>query len=215
MARLGAMSSMLAARAEELVENNDAPAPKLVAVRAEEKTAPEAEAASQNVPAAAVSTDAEASPAIVTVEEDAQTEEKNPGEGDDSQDEQPGPASAAPVITEEPKPAKKTKATGTKRRATKADAPMVPPPPAEANGRAHYTELIRKELRLHPGQSADLTILTVTLHNAKRGRGERITDNTIMRIALDLLLERKHELKGTTEDELRASVGLSPVQYDE
>ncbi|QOT19703.1 hypothetical protein HMI59_23060 (plasmid) [Paenarthrobacter sp. YJN-5] len=72
---------------------------------------------------------------------------------------------------------------------------------------------MRKELRLHPGQSADLTILTVTIHNKKRGRGERITDNTLMRIALDLLLERKHELQGTTEDELRASVGLPPVQY--
>lgn len=215
MARLGAMSSMLAARAEELVEDNDAPAPKLVAVQAEENTAPAPKAANQDVAAAVVSSEAAASPAIVALEEDAQTKDTDPGEAVDSQDEQPAPVSTAPVVVEEPKSAKRTKPPGTKRRATKADAAVVPPPPAEANGRAHYTELIRKELRLHPGQSADLTILTVTLHNAKRGRGERITDNTIMRIALDLLLERKHELKGTTEDELRASVGLPPVQYDE
>lgn len=213
MARLGAMSSMLAARAEELVEDpNDTPAPKLVAVQAGDQAVADApavdpEAAEEEAPqiAGPEAADGDA----------VQAEGVEPGEGDDdSEEEEDAPAAAATVVVEEPKRTKKTRTPAARRKA-KPEAPVVPAPPAEPNGRAHYTELIRKELRLHPGQSAELTILTVTLHNAKRGRGERITDNTIMRIALDLLLERKHELKGTTEDELRASLGLPPVQYDE
>jgi hypothetical protein len=210
MARLGAMSSILSARAEELVETDDAPPPKLVAVRTEDQSAQVPETM-EPVADATEAKEAAASPEVAD-DSIVQTGEEDPGEGDgNDQEEDPAPAAAAPTLTEESK-SRKSKATGAKRR-TKAEAPLVPAPPAEPNGRAHYTELIRKELRLHPGQSADLTILTVTLHNAKRGRGERITDNTIMRIALDLLLERKHELKGTTEDELRASLGLSPVEY--
>lgn len=207
MARLGAMSSMLAARAEELVEgNNEPPAPKLVAVQSEDQASA----------VAAVDPEPEAPAAAVPDATDHSDQDEDPdlAEGDDTEDEESAPAAAAPAVVEEPKAAKKTRTPAARRKA-KPEAPVVPAPPAESNGRAHYTELIRKELRLHPGQSADLTILTVTIHNKKRGRGERITDNTLMRIALDLLLERKHELHGTTEDELRASVGLPPVQYGE
>lgn len=205
MARLGAMSSMLSARAEELVEvNNQPPAPKLVAVQEDDGAAP-APAAVDPEPETPETTAPEA-----TGDAD-QAEDTDPAEEDDAEEEESTPAAARAAV-QEPKAAKKTR-TPASRRKPKQEVPVVPAPPAEPNGRAHYTELIRKELRLHPGQSADLTILTVTIHNKKRGRGERITDNTLMRIALDLLLERKHELQGTTEDELRASVGLPPVQY--
>ncbi len=40
------------------------------------------------------------------------------------------------------------------------------------------------------------------------GAGERITENTLIRIAVDLLLEQKSKLAGNNEAELRKSVGL-------
>ncbi|WP_227471667.1 hypothetical protein [Paenarthrobacter sp. YJN-5] len=203
------MSSMLSARAEELVEVTNQPqVPKLVAVQ-QDNQATDAPAAVDPEPEASEAADAEAPAGDTAPAEVAAPEDE---EEDDAEEEESAPAAAAPAVVQESKTVKKTKSTAARRK-PKPEAPVVPAPPAESNGRAHYTELIRKELRLHPGQSADLTILTVTIHNKKRGRGERITDNTLMRIALDLLLERKHELQGTTEDELRASVGLPPVQY--
>ncbi|MFC3689541.1 hypothetical protein [Aquipuribacter hungaricus] len=70
---------------------------------------------------------------------------------------------------------------------------------------------------MHAQQVADLANLTRALNEARRngarsGTGERITDNTLVRVAIDLLLEDPGRLRGTTEDELRASVGLPPLQ---
>lgn len=78
------------------------------------------------------------------------------------------------------------------------------------SARPHYLKLVRKEMRLFPDQSVDLKILTMQIHNAKYGQGERITDNTLVRVAIDLLLQRKDELHGNTEQELRDSLGLPP-----
>ncbi|MCU6480552.1 hypothetical protein [Arthrobacter sp. A2-55] len=78
------------------------------------------------------------------------------------------------------------------------------------SARPHYLKLVRKEMRLFPDQSVDLKILTMQIHNAKFGQGERITDNTLVRVAIDLLLQRKDELHGSTEQELRDSLGLPP-----
>ncbi|WP_219815638.1 MULTISPECIES: hypothetical protein [unclassified Arthrobacter] len=76
--------------------------------------------------------------------------------------------------------------------------------------RPHYTQLVRKELRVFQDQAMDLKILTMTINNNKLGMGERITDNTLVRVAIDLLLERKADLSGTTESELRDSLNLPP-----
>ncbi|WP_340291709.1 hypothetical protein [Aquipuribacter hungaricus] len=80
-----------------------------------------------------------------------------------------------------------------------------------------YLQLVRREARMHAQQVADLANLTRALNEARRngarsGTGERITDNTLVRVAIDLLLEDPGRLRGTTEDELRASVGLPPLQ---
>lgn len=46
--------------------------------------------------------------------------------------------------------------------------------------------------------------------NSLRGRaGERLTDNTLIRLAVDLLILNGHRLEGTTEAELRASLGIT------
>lgn len=70
-----------------------------------------------------------------------------------------------------------------------------------------YLNFARKDARLHEDQLDELASLTRRL-NRQRNGGERITDNTLIRIAVDLLLERADELSGSTEIELRESVSL-------
>jgi hypothetical protein len=71
-----------------------------------------------------------------------------------------------------------------------------------------YDELERKEARLRPDQYGRLSDLSRSLNRARAGKGERITENTLIRVAIDLLLARQSDLTGTTEIELRKSVGL-------
>ncbi|NKX54779.1 hypothetical protein HGG74_09555 [Arthrobacter sp. E918] len=73
----------------------------------------------------------------------------------------------------------------------------------------------RREARVYDDQADALTVLARRLNNGRRlpgGKttGERITDNTLLRLAIDLLLTRADELEGTTEEELAASLGLEP-----
>jgi hypothetical protein len=50
------------------------------------------------------------------------------------------------------------------------------------------------------------------LNRNRGGAGERITQNTLIRVAVALLLSRTGDLAGTTEEELRRSVGLPDLQ---
>lgn len=101
--------------------------------------------------------------------------------------------------------------------ATFDDTPVVTPPTqpsAEAHGGQsdlpRYLQLVRKESRLRQDQADRLTSEVRRLNQARRGRtgttGERITDNTLIRVAVDLLLSKAGQLHGSTEDELRKSV---------
>jgi len=47
---------------------------------------------------------------------------------------------------------------------------------------------VRKECRLRPDQLDALTALARRLNRERRGRGERITENTLIRLAVDALL---------------------------
>jgi hypothetical protein len=91
-------------------------------------------------------------------------------------------------------------------------ATLVLPDPPETTPR--YLQLERKEARLRADQIDDLNILTRHLNRQKRGKPseERLTDNTLIRVAVDLLLQQKNKLQGTTEDELRSSLNLPPTQ---
>lgn len=72
-----------------------------------------------------------------------------------------------------------------------------------------YLKLERKEARLRQDQIDALTDLTRKLNRTKRVKGgERLTDNTLIRVAVDLLLSKASELQGTTEDELRRSLNF-------
>ena len=71
-----------------------------------------------------------------------------------------------------------------------------------------YQQMIRKEARLRPDQVDALARLRRRITRARTTRAETITDNTLVRVAVDLLLARADELHGDTEDELRRSVTL-------
>lgn len=99
--------------------------------------------------------------------------------------------------------------------AEKGEGPAGPQTGPETNEpmvprHTHYTELVRKELRLHADQADELTVLASKVQRARKEKGERITDNTLIRVAVDLLLQRQKELVGSTEDELRVALGLAP-----
>jgi len=47
---------------------------------------------------------------------------------------------------------------------------------------------VRKECRLRPDQLDALTALARRLNRERKGKGERITENTLIRFALDRLL---------------------------
>lgn len=119
-----------------------------------------------------------------------------------SVDEVPAPAPvaapaalAAPATTEPPN--KPTRRAPTRRT-----------PPAPESERVHYSSLIRKEARLRDDQIESLTLRARKLSRNKASTEPRITDNTLIRVAVDLLLAREADLQGTSEAELRKSVGL-------
>ena len=79
-------------------------------------------------------------------------------------------------------------------------------------GLPKYLRLERKELLIWPDQITNLSILARVLNRNRGGAGERITTNTLIRVAASLLLSRSQDLAGTTEEELRRSLGLPDLQ---
>ena len=69
-----------------------------------------------------------------------------------------------------------------------------------------FARLTRKEARVREDQYAALSALTRTLMRRRTVKDERITENTLIRVAIDLLLAHQDQLRGATEDELRESV---------
>lgn len=130
---------------------------------------------------------------------------------------------AVPAETPAPAPRQETKKLGEESARTssaragraKPAAPQVsatPATPAIPAGLPRYLTLIRKESRITQAQADQLSSLVRSLNMARRGEGERITDNTLIRVAIGLLLERAEELQGTTEAELFHSMGLDPME---
>jgi hypothetical protein len=74
---------------------------------------------------------------------------------------------------------------------------------------AKWLTFERKETRQRPDQIKWIEAKRKDLNAARGGEGERLTDNTLIRVALDLLMQRGDELTGATEDELRRSLGIA------
>ncbi len=75
-----------------------------------------------------------------------------------------------------------------------------------ARGAAKYARLTRKETRVREDQYVALTQLARALMRRRTDRQERITENTLVRVAIDLLLANADQLVGDSEDELLRSV---------
>lgn len=69
-----------------------------------------------------------------------------------------------------------------------------------------YKTLERTEARLRADQLVDLTALRKRVAANRTDKSERITDNTLVRVAVDFLLAHGGQLEGNTEAELRASL---------
>lgn len=79
--------------------------------------------------------------------------------------------------------------------------------PAKRRPGVKAQRLDRKEAQLRPDQLDDLTAVARRLNRARgAGHPERLTENTLIRIGVDLLLAAADDLAGATEDELRESV---------
>jgi hypothetical protein len=91
-------------------------------------------------------------------------------------------------------PAEHPLAVATTPRTTPSTAPL-------------YRRLARKEARVREDQYVALSRLVRVLARRRTDRsGPRLTENTLIRIAIDLLLSRANRLVGNDEDEIRASV---------
>ena len=95
-----------------------------------------------------------------------------------------------------PKPARK------REKKTVASAPRS----IQTKERPLFSSLERKEARLREDQYTSLTAHARRLNKAKGTGGERITENTLIRVAIDLLLSQVDRLEGATEQELTDSV---------
>lgn len=119
------------------------------------------------------------------------------------------PSAEAPVAAAEPAtPAPATPAPEARTRPRAPRRPAAPTPAATGATGAGYLSFERKETRLRADQYAKLTEEARRLNRAKGTGGERITENTLIRVAIDLLLERADKLSGAAEAELRKSVSL-------
>ena len=76
----------------------------------------------------------------------------------------------------------------------------------------HFSDFQRKETRLRADQQNALTEHARRLNRAKGTSGARITDNTLIRVAVDLLLSKTDTLGGRSEAELARSLGLRDEQ---
>lgn len=91
---------------------------------------------------------------------------------------------------------------------SKPASKSIKPAQRSAATNGGYMALQRKETRLRDDQIDALTAATRELNRAKTSGGERITDNTLIRVAVDLLLSKSLDLHGSSENEIRTSVGL-------
>ena len=112
----------------------------------------------------------------------------------------PARREAEPAASAEPAAA--PAAGQVKRRPARSS---VTPEVTEPQG-PKWQRLERKELRLRADQLDELARLRRALNRQRGGEGERITENTLIRVAVDMLLGRADRLRGSTEDELRKSV---------
>lgn len=118
------------------------------------------------------------------------------------------PRPSSQIEAPEPPTSASPAAPAPRRSATKAAPRNRPDEPAAPAVTPSYLTFERKETRIRPDQYQELTEISRRLNRARAGAGERLTENTLIRVAIDYLLLRAADLSGTTETELRKSVCL-------
>lgn len=76
----------------------------------------------------------------------------------------------------------------------------------EPRGEPRYAQYVRKEARVRDDQAAALVILRKKVAAQRTVKVEPITDNVLIRLAIDLMLSRADRLRGDTEEELREAL---------
>jgi hypothetical protein len=90
-------------------------------------------------------------------------------------------------------------------------SPTVPDPGPRESGPTqagpNYLRFVRHDLRARAEQLEAVAALRrrITADRGRAERSERITDNTLIRVAIDLLLAHGDYLAGATEEQLRES----------
>lgn len=130
---------------------------------------------------------------------------------------QPAPAQVSePAAQERPATARSTSRTTKPARSSQPKSgPKTGPKTGGAVSRK-WDEYEAKTARLRPDQRLQLTTIARQLTLAKKGAGEKITDNTLIRVAVDILiaesprlLEDNQDGPLTTEQEIRVKLGLT------
>ncbi|MBD2099269.1 hypothetical protein H6F90_29840 [Trichocoleus sp. FACHB-591] len=101
----------------------------------------------------------------------------------------------APKTTQEPGSETNNQIELQTPKLTESETPQLP----------KYLSLERKEVRLSAEQLDALTMITRRLNRSRAKQGERITDNTLIRVAIEMLIEHSAKLEGVTEEELLES----------
>lgn len=78
--------------------------------------------------------------------------------------------------------------------------------PHEDPATPRYLRYVRKETRLREDQQNQLTLQARRLNRAKKNQGARITENSLIRVAVDLFLAQIDRAAGDDEDEIRKSM---------
>ena len=82
---------------------------------------------------------------------------------------------------------------------------MAPPPEPAARTPGSGRTKRDKMAAIYADQQTELDRLARELHDSRSVRGERITANTLIRVALDGFIEHADRLYGDNEEELRVS----------
>ena len=132
-----------------------------------------------------------------------------------------GEVGTAPQEREEAGPSAETAtaARDIRREEAREGGASVPTSPAKGSGGGSaaaaalplpkYLALLRKEARLRGDQVDALASLARRMNRAKADKGgERITENTLIRVAVDWLLSRDEPVGASSEEEIRRSLGV-------
>ena len=94
----------------------------------------------------------------------------------------------------------------TESQTDRTTEPQTPEPTDSVSDVPRYLTLVRKEARVRADQANALAELRRRVAAQRRNKAEPITDNTLIRLAVDLLMANADRVTGDTEDEMRAAL---------